>query len=125
MRSIQDADRRLRDLLRGHDPADRFPPPPAERVAAMRRRILAETATADRRRDPWWLVAALAVLALALALGPLWWSRAIPAATESDRFEAAPATHEIRATREIQYVTQRGTLVVWILDPKFNLPARD
>lgn len=116
------AERALRELLRQHDPAAGAPAPRPERVAAMRRAIAAES-SGRGARDLSWLAASLAVLALGLALAPLWWERTAPTATGRELAAAAePVAVATQPGREIQYTTERGTLVVWILNPNFNLP---
>ncbi len=105
----------LRVLLRAGDPAAGDELDPQRRVA-MKARILAAHRS-DRRDSRWLLSAAAAAALLALALGLAWQRPAtLPA-------PAAPATAMLAASpagggRQIQFTTENGTLVVWVLQPR-------
>lgn len=103
---------RLRALLRAGDPASGDPGLDRGEQAAIRARLLA--AERDRRPRPasWLLPAAAAAALFALTLG-LAWRSAPPADTSPRRPVASPAAAE----RQIQFTTDRGTLVVWVLQP--------
>ena len=102
-----------RELLRAGDPAAGDPGLDRGEQAAMRARLVVG---ARRRRPPAWLVPATAAAALfALTLGLAWRSAPAPEVI-AQRPAAPPAPGE----RQIQFTTDRGTLVVWVLEPRSN-----
>ena len=115
------ADDALSRLLRAGDPAAGEPSPSRTERSALRRWVLA--AGRERRRRPnGWLVPATAALALlALALGLAWRGTPGPA-LETAELPAARATTAAAtpadAGQQVQFTTENGTLVVWVLMPR-------
>ena len=108
-------------LLRAGDPAAEEPSPSRIDRFALRRRILA--AGRERRQRPnGWLVPATTVVALlALALALAWRETRGPSLANSERpaVRATAATAmQADAGQQVQFTTQNGTLVVWVLMPR-------
>ena len=107
----------LARLLREGDPAPRTPGLEAAESSAMRRRVLA--AHRERRARPnGWLVpatAAMALLALALGLALRQPKATSPAA---DLGRPRPTMSGGATGQQIQFTTEGGTLVVWVLQPR-------
>jgi hypothetical protein len=111
----------LTRLLRAGDPAAGDPGLDSSERALMRQRILATGREGGRRSTGWLLPAATAMALMALALGlALRQSR-----TSSPDPFARPARAALAATsidgssgRQIQFTTDNGILVVWVLQPR-------
>jgi hypothetical protein len=112
----------VRRWLKRGDPIDAEPEPPLEAWRSVRR-LAVEAAgsgqpalSAWRRRWLWGVPVAAALSIVLLLRAPAQRPAAEEAATVVARAQSAPAP----AGREIQFVTSQGTLVVWVLDPRFN-----
>ncbi len=107
----------LTTLLRAGDPAAADPGlSPAER-AAIRRQVLAAGSERRGTAGAWLLPAAtaMALLALALSLALRQPRAPIPAmVAETPRTALATAS----TGQQIQFTTDNGTLVVWVLQPR-------
>ena len=106
----------LTALLQAGDPAAGDPGLGSRERALMRQRILA-AGSARRRRVAGWLVpaaAALALLALALGLAHLQPRAPLPPPGVGATQTASAAG----AGRQLQFTTDNGTLVVWVLQPR-------
>lgn len=107
----------LTNRLRSGDPSAADPGLSPVEQAAMRQRVLAAGRERRRRPDGWLLPAATAVALLALALG-LAWNR--PQAADPTRVAELPRPILAAggAGQQIQFTTENGTLVVWVLQPR-------
>jgi hypothetical protein len=106
-------DRELRAWLRRGDPARDGTPLPVDELQRLRRRVLAAAPEPRRRhRAPLAALAAAAALATVLLLLPM-----PPEAPE----RSARAEPSAPVPRRIQFTTERGTRVLWTLDPDFEL----
>lgn len=102
--------------LRAGDPAGGDPGlGPVER-AAMRRRLLDASRVGRRRASGWLLPAAVAMALLALALGLALRQPRGPDPRVAAGAEPPPAATS--AGRQVQFTTDNGTLVVWVLQPR-------
>lgn len=125
---VTDGRERLTEILRDGDPAAGGPPLATEEREAMRRRIVdralrrERTPAADRgsarARLRLAAVAASLVVLLALTL-TLGLPRRTPPPAPPET--AAAAQTQERAPREIQFTTEAGTLIVWVLNPEPDL----
>ena len=109
----------LSRLLRAGDPAAEDPGPSHAERLALRRRVLA--AGRERRERPnGWLVPATTVVALlALALGLAWRGpRDLPPEAAELPAPARSATAFHDTGQQVQFTTENGTLVVWVLMPR-------
>ena len=105
-------------VLRAGDPGARTSGLEPAEGSAMRRRVLA--AHRQRRERPnGWLVPATTVVALlALALGLAWRARESPLLTTAQLSQAPIATPSDSEGQQVQFTTENGTLVVWVLLPR-------
>ena len=116
------ADKRARDdlrtWLRRGDPSGNGAELPADEVRRMRQRILATPAVPSRVR-----IVPLAVLTTAAALTALLLLRPAPPVAPPGATSArlANTTQSAPAPRQIRFTTDRGTRIVWTLDPDFEL----
>ncbi|MFQ5348841.1 MAG: hypothetical protein ACE5EG_00195 [Thermoanaerobaculia bacterium] len=107
----------LTRLLRAADPAAGDPGLDPQERALMRQRLLEEASPGNRREASWLLPAATALALLALALGlALRQPQAPLPETVVELPRAAHATSS--AGRQIQFTTDNGTLVIWVLQPR-------
>lgn len=106
----------LTTLLRAGDPAAGDPGLDRAERALMRQRILAEGRERRRRPNAWLLpaAAAMALLALSLGLALLQPRTPLPGPAGAGRPPAAAAS----SSQQIQFTTDNGTLVVWVLQPR-------
>jgi hypothetical protein len=104
-------------LLRAGDPAAGDPGlSPAER-AVMRQRVLAAGRDRHHLVGGWLLPAATVVALLALALGLAW--RQPQTAIPGPATDSPPPVLASRSSgQQIQFTTDSGTLVVWVLQPR-------
>lgn len=122
----------LSRVLRENDPLAHDSGLGSEERAAMRREIL--NAVPETRFGRWqiWSPTLSVVALLALALATAWWPRPVdnhrgerrPAGqitggTPSPSRVSAESVGDAVGSLEIQFETPGGTLVVWVLDPKF------
>lgn len=106
----------LTTALRAADPAAGDPGLGPRERAQMRQRILAAGREARRLPAGWLLPAAAAMTLLALALGL---ALRQPAAPERPLLIAGPGSAlGDGAGRQVQFTTENGTLVVWVLQPR-------
>ena len=117
-------DDELRALLRRGDPAGDGDLPSGEEIAEMRRTVL--DAIPRRRRIRWFpLAAATAAMALVVVLisparpGRQSADTSLPTAVTED-LGSGPQTSSDRR-RQIQFATENGTRIIWVLDPDLNL----
>ena len=107
----------LRAWLRRGDPVSDCMDPSPDRTARMRERILTAADSTPRRRPAFLaaLAATAALVALLLLLRPAPPThRTVMPESVEDR---APST----SARQIHFVTEGGTRIVWTLDPDFEL----
>ena len=112
---------RLNTLLRAGDPAAGDPGMDARERALMRQRILAAGREARQLPASWLLPAAAAMALLALALGlalrrPPEPTRPLLASGQATGPRTAVAG--AAAGQPVQFTTENGTLVVWVLQPR-------
>jgi len=121
------SDEQLRALLRRADPAADGEKPTPEEHTALRRLVLNRI----RDRNPAWrwlpiatAAAAMLVAAVLLLTGP----GETPSATgfaAADRpgvaRQAAPEDGPADRRRQIQFATEKGTRIIWVLDPNLTL----
>ena len=107
----------LRAWLRRGDPASGDTEMTPEETQLMRQRILATT---QETRRPWFVP--LAALAGAAALAAVFLLRPAPVTMEFPT-SVRPSVAETaeRPARQVQFTTDSGTRIVWILDPEFEL----
>lgn len=106
-------------LLRAGDPAAGAPGLDAVERSAMRRRILAARREPRPRPDGWWVPATTVVALLALALGLALLRPADPPPRTAGLSPAAsPAVGAAGGGQQVQFTTENGTLVVWVLTPR-------
>ena len=108
----------LTTLLRAADPAAGDPGLDARERALMRQRVLAAGRQRSRRTAGWLAPAATAMALLALALGL---ALNQPRAPLPEATAGSPATSLAADSsgQQIQFTTDNGTLVVWVLQPRF------
>ena len=107
----------LSRLLRAGDPAAGDPGLDPRQRASMRQRILAAGREGRRSATGWLLPAATAMALLALALGLA--LRQPKAPIPAPLAEARQTTLTTPVTgQQIQFTTDGGTLVVWVLQPR-------
>lgn len=120
------SDDQLRALLRNADPADDDREPTEEEHAALRRLVL--NRIPDRNPSWKWLPIATATAAMlvaaALLIGPY---RTRPATDlgAPDRPDVAtqvsPEAAPNARRQQIQFATEKGTRIIWVLDPDLTL----
>lgn len=114
----------IRDRLREADPVVTEPAPPAEEVAAMRRRVLEAVAQPADRATAWKRTLAIAA-AVALVAGA-----GIDTARRTSRPAQGPATitavpaSAVTTRTQVQFSTPGGTRVIWTIDPAFQLTEK-
>lgn len=113
----------LRDLLLAGDPAADGAEPDREELAGFRRRVLARVS--ERRSFASWLPAAVAtgaMIAIAIAVTVL---RPEPVVQKRPTMVESPAGSAAEAPgsrqRQIQFATDKGTRIIWVLDPDLAL----
>jgi len=120
------SDDRLRALLRTGDPAADGREPTDEERARLRRRVLSQVP--ERGRSWRWLPVATAVAALLVAVVLL----TGPGATDRGTDLAVPVRPDVGPEasadaapsdqrQQIQFATQNGTRIIWVLDPDLKL----
>ena len=110
----------LTNRLRSGDPSAADPGLSPAECASMRARMLAAGRERGRRPNGWLVPAATAVALLALALG-LALRRPQPVApTQMAKLPRAMLAADTAgsAGHQIQFTTESGILVVWVLQPK-------
>ena len=128
--NVHERNLRLKKLLLRGDPAA-GQDLDAESTTYMRRAILQElqpTSRYSRAGALLWSAASAAVILVALFL---WQDRSVQppgddtvpqaAATAALNHQTLDRAQAEQPAREIHFVTERGTRVVWTLDPKFDL----
>jgi hypothetical protein len=113
----RDRDAELRAWLRRGDPAATAEPSVAE-ISKMRARVVAAVEARRRSNGPAAPLAVLAAAALFAAL--LLWTPRREASGPRHGAAAAPAA-PAKVARQIHFVTDGGTRVVWTLDPDLEL----
>ena len=113
------SDDALTALLRAGDPAADDPGLDSRERALIRQRMLAIGRERRRPAIGWLVPAATAMALLALALGLA--LRQPPAPRSETVTERPPAAPAISSTgQQIQFTTDSGILVVWVLQPKLS-----
>jgi hypothetical protein len=120
------SDEQLRALLRGADPAADGQDPTPEEHAALRRLVL--NRVPDRTRAWRWLPIATAVAAMLVAavllLGPdrapSTADLAAPSRPDVAR-QVSPEERPVDNRQQIQFATEKGTRIIWVLDPDLTL----
>lgn len=128
--NLKERNRRLRQILNEGDPAADYRIDP-EKTILMRRRIRQGLDGNNAERLRWPILWTAASAAVVLAVVMVWrdspatlpeGSGLPPAAAvaAADRSAASDAG-AVRQAREIHFVTEGGTRVIWTLDPDFDL----
>lgn len=118
----------LRTLLRTGDPAVDGTEPNAEETATLRRRIL--NRIPERKTFPRWLPLTAAIAAAVLGIVLL-----MPSATDSPPASSSPtpggglvgvipgaeAPAQADRRRQIQFASENGTRIIWVLNPDLSL----
>lgn len=116
---------RLRRLLQSGDPAGDDTTPTADELAAMRREIL--RAEAGGHGAPWLPVAIAATLIIVLGLLLLPVALEQGSGTSPDggagpgSETALPAAEATGNAHQIQFATENGTQVIWVVNPDLEL----
>lgn len=114
-------------LLKQGDPASDETAPSSEDIAQMRRTVL--NALPERRRRIRWFPIAAATAALALAVVLITPARLDRQAADnptptagSETVDSGTATADAGSRRQqVQFATESGTRIIWVLDPDLNL----
>ena len=112
-------------LLKQGDPAGDDTAPSTEDIAQMRRTVL--NALPERRRRIRWVPIAAATAAMALAVVLITPARLdrqaadnpLPTATTETVDSGTTAAGDRR--QQVQFATESGTRIIWVLDPDLNL----
>lgn len=116
---------RLRRLLQSSDPAGDGTTPTADELAAVRRAILR---TEPRNHEAPWIPVAIAAT-LVVALGILLLAvgvekdpeRALDGGVTPAREAVLPAAETTGDAHQIQFATENGTQVIWVVNPDLEL----
>jgi hypothetical protein len=114
-------------LLRQGDPAADESEPSREDIAQMRRTVL--NALPERRKRIRWFPVAAATAALAMAVVLITPARLDRQAADTplptagtETVDSGTATADAGSRRQqVQFATEKGTRIIWVLDPDLNL----